>query len=240
MAIFYTDTASFNSLSITGSTVMSASSNNEALKLIGSNSTIFSVTGSSGGLFAITDAPPSNANLFSVSSGSITIFSIDFLQNVNISGSTVITGTLNVTAGITGSLLGTSSFCETAVSAITAQSASNFNISNTLVIDKTLTDYATVALTAFPATNNVFTQATGSYRSAFFKYTAYTASSAARSGEIIASWNGGVVTYTDFSTVDVGDTTGVVATVALAGNDVQLNVVTPAAKWTIKSLATFI
>jgi len=124
--------------------------------------------------------------------------------------------------------------------AVTAQSASNFNISSTLVLDQTLTDFATVALTAFPATNNVFTQATGSYRSAFFKYTAYTGSSAARSGEVIASWNGGVITYTDFSTVDVGDTTGVVTSVVLAGTDVQFNVTTPAAKWTIKSLATFI
>jgi len=171
-----------------------------------------------------------------------------FTGSVSITGSLSVVGSTNIT-NLTGSLLGSSSYATTASfaisasvvnNAITAQSASNFNISNTLVIDQTLTDFSSVALTAFPATNNIFTQATGSYRSAFFKYTAYTGSSAARSGEVIASWNAGVVTYTDFSTVDVGDTSGVVASVVLAGNDVQLNVVTPAAKWTIKSLATFI
>lgn len=106
MPIFYTDTASFNSLSVTGSTIMSASFNNEALKLIGNGSNIFSVTGSSGGLFAIIDASPSDANLFSVSSGSTTIFSIDQSKNVSISGSTIITGSLLVSNNtiITGSL----------------------------------------------------------------------------------------------------------------------------------------
>ena len=104
MPIFYTDTASFNSLSVTGSTVMSASSNATALQLIGSGSTILSVSGSGGNIFAITDITSSNINLFSVSTGSTDIFTIDSLKKVNISGSLVVTGS------ITGSLFGTASF----------------------------------------------------------------------------------------------------------------------------------
>jgi hypothetical protein len=108
MPIFYTDTASFNSLSVTGSTVMSASSNVTALQLIGSGSTILSVSGSSGSIFSVTDVAASNLNLFSVSTGSIDIFTVDSLKNVRISGSLIVTGS------ITGSLQGTASFATTA------------------------------------------------------------------------------------------------------------------------------
>jgi hypothetical protein len=114
MPIFYTDTASFNSLSVTGSTVMSASSNATALQLIGSGSTILSVSGSGGNIFTVTDITASNVNLFSVSTGSIDIFTVDSLKNVRISGSLIVTGS------ITGSLLGTASFATTASFALNA------------------------------------------------------------------------------------------------------------------------
>jgi len=103
MPIFYTDTASFNSLSVTGSTVMSASSNATALQLIGSGSAIFSVSGSDGGIFAITGVTSSNANLFSVSSGSTDIFTVDLFKNVRISGSLIVTGSITSTSGGGGS-----------------------------------------------------------------------------------------------------------------------------------------
>jgi hypothetical protein len=110
MPIFYTDTASFNSLSVTGSTVMSASSNATTLQLIGSGSAIFSVSGSDGSIFAITDITASNANIFSVSTGSIDIFTVDQLKRVNISGSLI----------VTGSIIGTASFATTASFALNA------------------------------------------------------------------------------------------------------------------------
>jgi len=108
MATFYTDTASFNSLTVTGSTVMSASANTSALQLIGSGSTILSVSGSGGSIFSITDTAATNLILFSVSTGSINILSVDSLKKVSISGSLVVTGS------ITGSLFGTASFASTA------------------------------------------------------------------------------------------------------------------------------
>jgi hypothetical protein len=94
MAIFYTDTGSFNSLTVRGSTVMSASANITALSLIGSGSTIFSVSGSSGSIFTVTDTTPSDATLFSVATGSINIFSVDQSKNISLSGSVTITGSL--------------------------------------------------------------------------------------------------------------------------------------------------
>jgi hypothetical protein len=128
MPIFYTDTASFNSLSVTGSTVMSASSNATVLQVIGSGSAIFSVSGSGGGIFAITDITSSNINLFSVSTGSTDIFTVDSLKKVSISGSLVVTGS------ITGSLQGTASFSTTSSFALNAGGGAGFPFNGTAVI----------------------------------------------------------------------------------------------------------
>jgi len=103
MPIFYTDTASFNSLSVTGSTIMSASLNATALQLIGSGSTILSVSGSSGSILAITDVISPNSNLFSVSTGSTDIFVVNLSRNVIISGSLLVSGSITSTSGGGGS-----------------------------------------------------------------------------------------------------------------------------------------
>jgi len=68
MAIFYSDTASFSYVNIEG----------------GSGSALFNVSGSAGNLLTIFDSP---ADAFSISSGSINIFSIGSPQDVTISGS---------------------------------------------------------------------------------------------------------------------------------------------------------
>lgn len=121
MAIFYTDSGSFNSLTVTGSVIMSAS-NGGALQLIGSGSSILSVSGSGGNIFSISDISASDLNLFSVSTGSINIFSVDSLKNVSVSGSLIVTGS------ITGSLFGTSSFATSASFSTTASYAMNAGV----------------------------------------------------------------------------------------------------------------
>ena len=90
MAIFYTNSGSFNDLKVSGSTIMSASSG-AVLQLKSSGSTIFSVSGSGGEIFNISDIGSSTA-LFTVSSGSTTILNIDNTKIASISGSLVITG----------------------------------------------------------------------------------------------------------------------------------------------------
>ena len=124
MATFYTDTASFNSLTVTGSTIMSASANNIALQLIGSGSTILSVSGSSGSIFAVTDTAATDLILFSVSTGSTNIFTVDSLKNVSISGSTAITGSLLLNASSVVVSSQTSSFATTG--------SNNFNGNTTI------------------------------------------------------------------------------------------------------------
>ena len=112
MAIFYTDSSSFNDLKVSGSTVLSTTTG-IALQVKSSGSTIFSVSGSSGEIFNISDVG-SSTSLFTVASSSITIFNIDSTKSVSISGSLVVTGS------ITGSLQGTSSYAITASYALFA------------------------------------------------------------------------------------------------------------------------
>ena len=96
MAIFYTDSSSFNDLKVSGSTIMSASRSNIALQLKGSGSTIFSVSGSNGEIFNISDVGSSNA-LFTVASGSTVILNVDNTKAVSVSGSLVVTGSAYIT-----------------------------------------------------------------------------------------------------------------------------------------------
>jgi hypothetical protein len=123
------------------------------------------------------------------------------------------------------------------VTASYALSGSNFYVSNTIKLNGTLTDTATVN-SSVVGSNNLFTQATGSFTSAFFKYTVANGTDA-RSGEVMSVWNGSNVVFTDNSTTDIGSTSPVTASVSLAGGDVQFNMQTNTSGWRIKSIATF-
>jgi hypothetical protein len=161
------------------------------------------------------------------------------------------TGSLNISgsvtaASFTGSLLGTASFANnatsasfatTATTAATASYATNLTVASTLTLDATLTDYASVA-SSIVGSNNLFTQNTGSYTSAFFKYTARNGSNT-RAGEVISAWNGITTTFTDFSTVDIGDTSAVTASISIVSGQAQFNVQTNSSGWSIKSIGTF-
>jgi hypothetical protein len=120
---------------------------------------------------------------------------------------------------------------------ISASFAATASYSDQFNIGQTQTQYATVT-SSINGSNTVFTQATGSYTSAFFKYTV-TSGSNARSGEIMSVWNGTTSAFTDNSTIDIGTTTDVTSSVEISGANVQLNMQTNSSGWRIKSIATF-
>jgi hypothetical protein len=120
---------------------------------------------------------------------------------------------------------------------ISASFAATASYSDQFNIGQTQTQYATVT-SSINGSNTVFTQATGSYTSAFFKYTV-TSGSNARSGEIMSVWNGTTAAFTDNSTIDIGTTTDVTSSVEISGANVQLNMQTNTSGWRIKSIATF-
>ena len=157
---------------------------------------------------------------------------------LDVNGNTIITGSLIVTNGITGSLFGTASWAQNVTTATNALSASNFVVTSTLQLDGTLTDYATVNSTIV-GDNNLYTQATGSYTSAFVKYSLNSGINS-RAGEFIANWNGTTVTYFDNSTTDIGTTSDIVFSSAIVSSQIQVNATAATSGWKIKTLATFI
>ena len=150
------------------------------------------------------------------------------------SGSGLISNAVSASYALTASYVaGASSFPFTGTAVITG----SLVVTSTLTLDQTLTDYATVNSSIVGA-NNLFTQATGSYTSAFFKYTT-TNGTNARSGETMAVWNGTTTQFTDNSTLDIGDTSGVTVAASIITSDLQFNITTTTSGWKIKSLATF-
>jgi hypothetical protein len=185
-------------------------------------------------------------------------------SQISDNGTTVtIPGRLSVASGITGSLFGTSSwainasqsisssFATSASYAATAQNvlgsvttaatasyAVNFTIEQKLTLDETLIDFAKVNSTIV-GSNNLFQQATGSYRAAHCKYTLYKTTNA-RAGEFVTVWNGTTVTYYDNATTDIGSTTDIVLTSAIVSSQLQVNAVAASTAWTIKTIVTYI
>jgi hypothetical protein len=122
--------------------------------------------------------------------------------------------------------------------AVSASYAATASYSDQFNIGQTQTQYSTVT-SSINGPNIVSNQATGSYTSAFYKYTIASGSNS-RSGEIMSVWNGSTVEFTDNSTVDIGTTTAVTSSVSLSGANVRLNMQTNTSGWRIKSIATFI
>ena len=129
----------------------------------------------------------------------------------------------------------TASYALTATSASYAATASYANIFN---IGLSQIKTATVA-SSIAGANNLFTDATGSYTAAKYIYTV-TNGSNARTGEVLAIWNGSSVQYTDNSTLDIGSTSGVTPSVSVVGSDVLFNITTGTSGWRLKATVTYL
>ncbi len=112
----------------------------------------------------------------------------------------------------------------------------NQTINGTLAISSSLNKFASVASSANGA-NVLFTQATGSYSSAFFKYTAINGSNA-RTGEVMSVWTGNTISYAEVNPSDIG-TSNITASVSLNASNVEFNIQTTSTGWVLKSIATY-
>ena len=127
----------------------------------------------------------------------------------------------------------------TNTTAQTASHAVNFTIEQTLTLDQTLTDYFLKASTS-AGPNPLFAQATGSYTSAFGKYTLYNGANS-RAGEFVTSWNSTTTSYYDNSTVDIGNTSAIVFESVIDDGFIEIKTGTGTPSgWTIKMLVTYI
>jgi hypothetical protein len=132
----------------------------------------------------------------------------------------------------------TSSYAITAGTAINAQSASNFIVTNTIQLDQSLIDYASVN-SSIVGNNNLYQISTGSYTSAFTKYTVSNGANA-RAGEFVTVWNGTTVVNYDNSTTDIGNTSDVTFASSIVTSQIKIDAVTATSAWLIKSTTTFI
>lgn len=133
-----------------------------------------------------------------------------------------------------GSILNTTS----ASYALTSSYSTNFTVANTLIINETLTDFAKITST-ISGSNNLFTQAIGSYTSAFGKYTLFKGANS-RAGEFMTSINGTTTKFTDISTADIGNTTDVGFSSSIATGNIKIDVLTASSGWTVKMLVTYL
>ena len=120
----------------------------------------------------------------------------------------------------------------------TAEITGSLIVSTNVQIDGSLIDYSSVA-SSIVGNNNLYQIATGSYTSAFTKYTVSNGANA-RAGEFVTVWNGTTVVNYDNSTTDIGNTADVTFVSSIVTSQIKIDAVTTTSAWKIKSTTTFI
>jgi len=138
-------------------------------------------------------------------------------------------------SAISASFATTASYALTAASASLAATASHADV---FTIGGSQMMYSNTPSTS-AGNNGIFATSTGSFAGAFYQYTLYSGSNA-RSENANVVWTSTTSSYTNYSTIDVGNTSGVVGSVVITGGQVQLNILTPTAGWTVRAVATFV
>lgn len=224
--------------------------------IIGSGSNVFSVDGTSGRLFSVDDSL--SGSLFSVNTiaglpvieafsdntirigqfGQRALFvsqsrvgigkELGLSATLEVSGSAIISGSLIVTQGITGSLFGTASFAQNALT--TSYANSGFRIANS--------EFHNTSSLTTSGTTTISQLATGSYISAFYNYSIISGPNA-RAGQIMSIWSGSTATYTEVTTTDIGNTSAASFAVNVVGSNIQLNF-TAIGTWTVRTIANLL
>jgi hypothetical protein len=93
----------------------------------------------------------------------------------------------------------------------------------------------TVKITLTSGNNTVYSIPTSAYTGAFFDYTLIS-STGARAGNVMAIWSGTSSQYTDVSTNDIGDTSGVIFSVSVTGTTAMFSSSANTSGWTLKTI----
>jgi len=95
--------------------------------------------------------------------------------------------------------------------------------------------YTTKKVTSIAGNNVIYSLTTSSYDGAFFDYVAKSGSNA-RAGNIMALWSGTSVNFTETTTTDFGDTSGLAFLAFISGSNLVLSGSTSTANWNIKTI----
>lgn len=80
---------------------------------------------------------------------------------------------------------------------------------------------------------------TGSYLGVFYDYVVKSGSNS-RIGEVFGTWNGAIIEYTEYSTVNIGNTDQVTMSLVLDGGNVQLLTNSNTTNWTIRAIGRYL
>ena len=95
--------------------------------------------------------------------------------------------------------------------------------------------YTTKKTTVGTSSTNIYSFATASYDGAFVDYTIKNGPNS-RSGNLMATWNGSSIQYTESSTLDVGTTSGFTFSFAISGTYGVLRGQASTTGWTVKTI----
>ena len=200
-----------------------------------------------GNAFVVEDSSPDTSEFFIDATGNVGIGLTQTTYKLDVNGTQRIYG-----QGLTGSTLftvqGTSGELFTIVDSLTGSLFSVNDISG-LPILETFADSTTligsylapslyttkkVTLTA-GVTTSIYSIATASYNSAYFDYNAINGINA-RAGSIMSVWNGASFEFTETTTNDIGNTTGLTFSFSLGSGLANLRAFASSAGWTIKTI----
>jgi len=116
------------------------------------------------------------------------------------------------------------------------QITGSLSITSTLNVGNSQFNNTSSATSA--GTTVVSSIATGSFNSAFYRYSIASASNA-RAGEVMSVWSGSVVRFSEFTTTDIGNTSTAVFSVAISSGNVVLNL-SSSGGWNVKSIANLL
>lgn len=166
-------------------------------------------------------------------------------KKVIVSGSDASLNSLNVTSGVTGSLLGSASYALTASYLGGSVASASYASTASLVNGTVNVTQATIGISGAPAlyttnkaivstgTTTVHSFSSGSYQGAFADYTISDGVNA-RAGQIQTIFLGGQLQYNETTTMDVGNTDDFVWQVAVSGIDINYNSIVASGTWTTK------
>ena len=99
--------------------------------------------------------------------------------------------------------------------------------------------YTTAQIVSTQASTNesIYSISTSSYDGAWFEYTAISASNL-RAGSVMSIWEAGTsnINFTETTTTDIGDTSGVIVSAVITGSQAALQVNTTTSGWKLKTI----
>ena len=119
----------------------------------------------------------------------------------------------------------------------------NFLSTGNLFTEITLNGFNNIVsqITSAGSIVTLYSQPTSSYNNIWFDYGINDGISNARGGTIMACWFNGSLSYTEHTTKDIGNTRDVLLSVALNGNNIELQALTSLANnWNVKALVRYL